>query len=80
VLAGSDHPVESLDPRVGLHRLVTGSFEDGRTTGAPTPPLEVALGLMTDAAAGTTTFADDLHGREDELLKIDVEDAVPATA
>jgi hypothetical protein len=35
---------------------------------------------MTDAAAGTTTFADDLHGREDELLKIDVEDAVPATA
>jgi predicted amidohydrolase YtcJ len=80
VLAGSDHPVESLDPRVGLHRLVTGSFEDGRSTGAPTLPLEVALGLMTDASAGTTVLADDLHGREDELLSIEVEDAVPTPA
>jgi predicted amidohydrolase YtcJ len=78
VLCGSDHPVESLDPRVGLHRLVTGSFEDGRSTGAPTLPLEVALGLMTDASAGTTVLADDLHGREDELLSIEVEDAVPS--
>jgi predicted amidohydrolase YtcJ len=78
VVAGSDHPVESLSPMVGLHRLVTGSFEDGRSPGAPTLPLDVALGLMTDAAAGTTFLDDDPHGREDELLQLKVEDAAPA--
>jgi predicted amidohydrolase YtcJ len=78
VVAGSDHPVESLSPMVGLHRLVTGSFEDGRSPGAPTLPLDVALGLLTDAAAGTTFLDDDPHGREDELLQLKVEDAAPA--
>ena len=78
VLAGSDHPIESLAPMIGLHRLVTGDFEDGRASGAVTLPLDVALGLMTDAAAGTVTLTEDPRGREGELLSIEVEDAVPS--
>jgi hypothetical protein len=62
---------------VGLHRLVTGSFEDGRSTGAPTLDLDVALDLMTDASAGTVVLSDDPHGREDELTKIEIEDVRP---
>ncbi|MCU1380811.1 MAG: putative secreted protein [Acidimicrobiales bacterium] len=77
VIAGSDHPVESLAPLVGLHRLVTGDFEDGRSTGAPTLPLDVALDLMTDATAGTVVLSDDPHGREDELTSIEIEDVTP---
>jgi predicted amidohydrolase YtcJ len=79
VLAGSDHPVESLSPLVGLQRLVTGDFEDGRRAGAPTLPLEAALGVMTDASAGTVVLSDDPHGvAEDELTSIVVEDTLPA--
>jgi predicted amidohydrolase YtcJ len=78
VIAGSDHPIESLSPLVGLHRLVTGDFEDGRSTGAPTLPLDVALDLMTDAAAGTVVLSDDPHGREDELTSIEIEEVTPS--
>lgn len=78
VIAGSDHPVESLSPLVGLHRLVTGDFEDGRgATGAPTLGLDAALAVMTDPAAGTTVLSDDPHGREGELLELEVEDVSP---
>lgn len=78
VIAGSDHPVESLSPLVGLQRLVTGDFEDGRRAGAPTLSIAAALSVMTDAEAGTVVLSDDPHGvDEDELIKIQVEDALP---
>jgi hypothetical protein len=76
VIAGSDFPIESLSPLVGLHRLVTGDFEDGRSTGAPTLPLRTALALMTDAAAGTTVLSDE--PTEENLLQLEVVDARPS--
>lgn len=79
VLTGSDHPIESLDPRIGLRRLVTGDFEDGRRAGAPTLPLATALDLMTDAAAGTVVLSDDPYGMaEDDVTELEVEDTRPA--
>jgi len=54
VIAGSDFPIEPLDPLVGLSDLVTG-----RGTGAPTLSIDDALGLMTDSTAGSTTLTHD---------------------
>lgn len=80
VLAGSDHPVESLAPLVGLRRLVTGLTEEGRGTPAPTLPLATALALLTDAAAGTVVLSEDPLGvAEDELTSIQVEDVRPSS-
>jgi predicted amidohydrolase YtcJ len=79
VLAGSDHPIESLSPLVGLRRLVTGDFEDGRRAGAASLPLDVAIELMTDGSAGTIVLSDDPHGvAEDELTSVEIEDVRPA--
>ena len=77
VIAGSDHPIESLSPLVGLHRLVTGDTEDGRATGAPTLPLSTALSLMTDAACGVTVLSDEPS--EDNLREIEIVEARPAS-
>lgn len=78
VIAGSDFPIESLSPLVGLQRLTTGDFEDGRRAGAPTLPLETALGLMTDASAGVTVLsADPRDVPEDELATIEIVDVRP---
>jgi predicted amidohydrolase YtcJ len=54
ILVGSDFPIEPLDPLVGLSDLV-----HGRGTGAPTIPMDVALDLMTDPAAGIVTLSHD---------------------
>lgn len=81
VIAGSDFPIESLSPLVGLHRLVTGDTEDGKATGAPTLPLATALDLVTDASVGTTVLSDDpFTTDEDELRSLEVVDAVPSPA
>lgn len=78
VIAGSDHPIESLSPLVGLQRLVTGDFEDGKKASAPTLPLDVALDLMTDASAGVTILSDDPGTTdEDELVRLEIVDAIP---
>jgi predicted amidohydrolase YtcJ len=72
VLTGSDHPIEPLAPLVGLERLAAGG------NGAVTLPVATALGLVTDAAAGTTVLSDDPRGvAEDELSKIEVVEARP---
>jgi predicted amidohydrolase YtcJ len=76
VIAGSDHPIESLSPLVGLHRLVTGDTEDGRSTGAPTLPLATSLALMTDASCGVTVLSDE--PTEDNLREIEIVEARPA--
>ena len=76
VIAGSDYPIESLSPLVGLRRLVTGELEDGRATGAPTLPLDVALGLMTDASAGVTVLSDEPS--EDNLRELEIVEVRPA--
>ena len=77
VVAGSDYPIESLAPLVGLHRLVTGDFEDGRATGAPTLPLRTALDLMTDASAGVTVLSDE--PTEDNLRELEIVEVRPAS-
>jgi predicted amidohydrolase YtcJ len=79
VIAGSDHPIESLSPLVGLQRLVTGDFEDGKRSGAPTLPFETAYALMTDADAGVTVLSDDPHSTdEDELSKLEIVETRPS--
>jgi predicted amidohydrolase YtcJ len=79
VIAGSDHPIEALEPLVGLQRLATGDFEDGRRAGAPTLSVDAALALMTDASAGSVMLADDPRVvPEDELARLAVEDSFPA--
>lgn len=76
VITGSDYPIESLSPLVGLHRLVTGDTEDGKNTGAPTLPLRTALDLMTDASAGVTVLSDEPS--EDNLRELEIVDVRPA--
>jgi predicted amidohydrolase YtcJ len=79
VVAGSDFPVESLSPLVGLQRLVTGDHEDGRRADAPTLSLDRALALMTDQTAGTVLLSDDPLGvAEDELAAIEVVEVRPS--
>jgi predicted amidohydrolase YtcJ len=79
LLAGSDHPIESLSPLVGLQRLTTGDFEDGKRAGAPTLDIDRAYELMTDASCGTVVLSEDPHKvGEDELIHLTVEDTLPA--
>jgi hypothetical protein len=65
VLAGSDYPIEVLDPLPGLTRLVSGaSRRAGFATGGTAPgqallPVQTAFGLMTDPAAGRTWLSAD---------------------
>jgi predicted amidohydrolase YtcJ len=77
VIAGSDYPIEPLSPLVGLHRLVTGDTEDGKATGAPTLPLDVALDLVTDASSGTTVLSDE--PTEENLRHLEVVETRPAS-
>ena len=58
VITGSDWPIESMSPLVGLQHLVTGAGDDGEPV-AEALPVDVALALMTDADAGTTDLAAD---------------------
>jgi predicted amidohydrolase YtcJ len=76
VIAGSDYPIESLSPLVGLHRLATGDTEDGKSTGAPTLPLATALDLMTDASVGVTVLSDEPS--EENLRELEIVDVRPA--
>jgi predicted amidohydrolase YtcJ len=65
VVAGSDYPIETLDPLAGLARLVSGRSErDGLGSAETAPPRSrldpaTALAAMTDAAAGTTLLSAD---------------------
>lgn len=65
ILAGSDYPIETLDPLAGLARLIRGrSDRDGFATADTAPARsrltpEAALAAMTDAAAGQTRLSGD---------------------
>jgi predicted amidohydrolase YtcJ len=70
VITGSDHPIEDLSPLVGLHRLVTVE---------PQLDLDTALGLLTEAGAGSVELNDDPHTVEvDELTELSVLETRPA--
>ena len=65
MLAGSDYPIEVLEPLPGLARLVSGRSErTGFATAGIAPPHATlppvaAFGLMTDPAAGQTMLSAD---------------------
>ena len=65
ILAGSDYPIETLDPLAGLARLVRGrSDRDGFATPDTAPARSrlspaAALAAMCDAASGTTRLSAD---------------------
>jgi predicted amidohydrolase YtcJ len=61
VIAGSDYPIETLDPLVGLAELVTGRRNGTGKEVAKSLDLDDALSLMTDAWAGATVLSDDPH-------------------
>jgi predicted amidohydrolase YtcJ len=65
MLAGTDYPIEVLEPLVGLARLVSGrSARPGFAAGRTAPPQSrlpaaTAFGLLSDPAAGTTLLTAD---------------------
>ncbi len=85
LLVGTDYPIETLDPLVGLARLVNGhSGRPGYRTERTAPersrlPLALALALACDESAGTTTLSADPiaigQARLDELEVIGTEPA-----
>jgi len=84
-VAGSDYPVEVLEPLVGLARLVMGrsrrpGFETGRAArpGSRLSPA-AALAMMTDASAGQTLLtADPLAGAPEDIDAIEVAGTEPS--
>ncbi len=79
VITGSDAPIESARPLVGLQRLATGADEEGHSAALVTLPVDRALALMTDPAAGTVVLSDDPRTvAEDELSQIEVVEVHPA--
>ena len=73
VVAGSDYPIEDIAPLQGLKDLVAGPFDP--------IPVETALSLMTDDAAGHTTFSIDPRTIPAEQLgTVTVVDAQPRGA
>jgi predicted amidohydrolase YtcJ len=65
MLAGSDYPIEVLDPLAGLARLVTGRSGRAASPAAPAGPAQallpatVAVTIMSDPAAGRTLLSAD---------------------
>jgi predicted amidohydrolase YtcJ len=64
MLAGTDYPIEVLDPLPSLARLVNGwsrraGFTGGAAPDQATLPASTAFALMTDPAAGETTLSAD---------------------
>lgn len=80
MITGSDFPVDDLRPLAGLRRLTTGTDLEAGSPVAPTLPLDVALGLMTDAAAGVTVLSEDLRKvSQDALSDVEIVETVPSS-
>jgi len=85
VVAGSDYPVETLDPLVGLARLVGGRSDRGGFATAGTAPAPsrlspaAAFEIMTAPASGLTMLtADPRQATADEIDQIMVTGTAPA--
>jgi predicted amidohydrolase YtcJ len=85
MIAGSDYPIEVLDPLVGLARLTAGrSLRSGSATddsAAPQSrlPVATALALMSDPASGTTLVtADPREVAADQIDAIEVTGTRPS--
>jgi predicted amidohydrolase YtcJ len=84
LLAGSDYPIEVMEPLVGLARLVNGRSErDGFHTTASAPPgsrldIATAFRLMSDTEAGQTQLsADPRTYPAREIDRIEVRGTIP---
>jgi predicted amidohydrolase YtcJ len=84
VVAGSDYPVEALEPLVGLARLVGGRSDRGGFAGVGTAPPQsrlspaAAFGIMTDEASGLTMLtADPRRVAPDGIDQIQVTGTAP---
>ena len=84
MLAGSDYPIEVLDPVVGLARLTAGrSDRAGFSTAQAAPaqavlPVAAAFALMTDPAAGQTLVSADPRTAGAAIDEIEVTGTAPA--
>ena len=84
MLAGSDYPIEVLDPLVGLARLTAGeSARPGFETEVLAPaqavlPVGSAFALMTDSAAGRTLVTADPRATPGRIDAIEVTGTAPA--
>jgi predicted amidohydrolase YtcJ len=85
MLAGTDYPIEVLEPLVGLARLAFGrSLRPGFTTADGAPghallPVDRALEMMSDAGAGQTLVsADPRAATPDQIDLIEVSGTAPA--
>jgi predicted amidohydrolase YtcJ len=85
MLAGSDYPIEVIEPLVGLARLAAGrSRRAGFETGDSAPPQAVlparlALAMMTDPAAGRTMLSADPRAVPPAAVdEIEIAGTVPA--
>jgi predicted amidohydrolase YtcJ len=85
VVAGSDYPVETIDPLVGLARLASGGSGRGGFATAGTAPAPsrlsaaAAFAVMTDPAAGLTMLtADPRQAAAEEIDQIMVTGTAPA--
>jgi predicted amidohydrolase YtcJ len=85
VVAGSDYPVETIDPLVGLARLAGGGSGRGGFATAGTAPAAsrlsaaAAFAVMTDPAAGLTMLtADPRQAAAAEIDQIMVTGTAPA--
>ena len=58
VIGGSDFPIETQNPLLGLQRLATGADVDGEVV-APFLAVERAFDVMTNADAGSMTLSAD---------------------
>jgi predicted amidohydrolase YtcJ len=85
LLAGTDYPIEVLEPLVGLARLVSGrSVRGGFGTSRAAPPhsrlpAALAFGLLSDPAAGTTLLSADPRAVQPAAIdRIEVRGTAPA--
>ena len=85
VVAGSDFPVETLDPLVGLARLVGGRSDRGGFATAGTAPERsrlsavAAVAIMTDPDSGLTMLtADPVQAAPEDIDQITVTGTAPA--
>lgn len=78
LLAGTDYPIEAIEPLVGTARLVTGrSTRPGLRTEQSTPersrlPVDAVMAMYTDASAGRATLSADPCSPSADLDKIEV--------
>jgi predicted amidohydrolase YtcJ len=84
MLAGSDYPIEVLDPLVGLARLTAGrSDRPGFSSAEPAPgqailPVGAAFAMMTDGAAGQTLVSADPRATPGDIDAVEVTGTAPA--